>query len=75
MVDNGEYHNLIIGSTGSGKTQAIVHPLVKILAKKGESMIVTDPKGEIYEKMLNFLRQKGYNIVILNFRDPQHGNA
>lgn len=74
-VDNGEYHNLIIGSTGSGKTQAIVHPLVKILAKKGESMIVTDPKGEIYEENAELLRQKGYNIVILNFRDPQHGNA
>lgn len=74
-VDNGEYHNLIIGSTGSGKTQIIVHPLVKILAKKGESMIVTDPKGEIYEENVELLREKGYNIVLLNFRDPQKGNA
>ena len=74
-VDNGEYHNLIIGSTGSGKTQIMVHPLVKILAKKGESMIVTDPKGEIYEENVELLRQKGYNIILLNFRDPQRGNA
>lgn len=74
-VDNGEYHNLIIGSTGSGKTQAIVHPLIKILAKKGESMIVTDPKGEIYEENANLLRERGYNIVLLNFREPNKGNA
>ena len=74
-VDNGEFHNLIIGSTGSGKTQIIVHPLVKLLAKKGESMIVTDPKGEIYEENVELLREKGYNIVLLNFRDPQRGNA
>ena len=33
-VDDGEYHNLIIGSTGSGKTQIMVHPLVKLLAKE-----------------------------------------
>ena len=46
-VDNGEYHNLIIGSTGSGKTEMMVQPMVKALAKKGESMIITDPKGEI----------------------------
>ena len=74
-VDDGEYHNLIIGSTGSGKTQIMVHPLVKLLAKRGESMIVTDPKGEIYEENANLLRERGYNIVLLNFRDPQKGNA
>ena len=49
-IDNSEYHNLIIGSTGAGKTQVVVNPLVKILAKAGESMIITDPKGEIYEE-------------------------
>jgi len=74
-VDDGEYHNLIIGSTGSGKTEMIVQPMVKILAKKGESMIITDPKGEIYEKNAVELREKGYNIVLLNFRDPQQGNC
>lgn len=74
-VDDGEYHNLIIGSTGSGKTQVMVHPLVKLLAKNGESMIVTDPKGEIYEENANILKERGYNIVVLNFREPQRGNA
>ena len=74
-VDNGESHNLVIGSTGTGKTQCIIHPLVKILAKKGESMIVTDPKGEIYRESAGLLKEKGYKIVILNFRDPQRGNT
>ncbi|MDD3187145.1 MAG: type IV secretory system conjugative DNA transfer family protein [Bacilli bacterium] len=74
-VDAGEYHNLIIGSTGSGKTEMIVQPMVKLLAKKGESMIITDPKGEIYENNAEELRQRGYNVVLLNFRDPQKGSA
>jgi len=74
-VDNGEYHNLIIGSTGSGKTQTMVLPMVNLLAKHGESMIITDPKGEIYEKTGNMLKAKGYNVILLNFRDPQKGNA
>ncbi|MBR1376888.1 MAG: type IV secretory system conjugative DNA transfer family protein [Bacilli bacterium] len=74
-VDSGEYHNLIIGSTGSGKTEIIVQPMVKILAKKGESMIITDPKGEIYERNAVELREKGYNVVLLNFRNPQNGNS
>ena len=74
-VDDGEFHNLVIGATGSGKTQSTILPSVKILAKKGESMICTDPKGEIYEKTGAMLKEKGYDIVLLNFRNPQKGNA
>ncbi len=74
-VDNGEYHNLVIGSTGSGKTECLVKPMVNILGRKGESMIITDPKGEIYRYTAENLKSKGYNIVLLNFRDPQKGNA
>lgn len=73
-VDDGESHSLIIGATGSGKTYCMVNPLVNILAKKGESMIITDPKAEIYENNANYLRARGYNIILLNFRNPQKGN-
>ena len=74
-VDNGDYHNLVIGSTGSGKTQTIVKPMVNLLSKKGESMIITDPKGEIYEYSAEYLKEQGYKIIVLNFRDPKNGNA
>ena len=74
-VDNSEYHSLVIGATGSGKTQTVILPLVHSLAKAKESMIITDPKGEIYEKTSNMLRDRGYQILLLNFRDPQNGNA
>ena len=74
-VDNGDYHSLVIGATGSGKTQTVILPQVHSLAKARESMIITDPKGEIYEKTSNMLRAKGYQILLLNFRDPQNGNA
>ncbi len=74
-VDNGEYHSLVIGATGSGKTQCLILPMVHSLAKARESMIITDPKGEIYEKTSNMLRARGYQILLLNFRDPQNGNA
>ena len=74
-VDNGEYHSLIIGATGSGKTQGVVFPQVHSLSKARESMIITDPKGEIYEKTSMMLRDRGYQILLLNFRDPQNGSA
>ena len=74
-VDNGEYHNLVIGATGSGKSQTIVEPMVELLIKKGESMIITDPKGELYRASSDYMRERGYNVIVLNFRDPQAGNA
>jgi len=74
-VDDGENHSLIIGASGSGKTWTIIDPLVKILAKSGESMVVTDPKGEIYEHNANLLRERGYNVILVNFRDPEYGSA
>ena len=74
-VDNGENHTLVIGATASGKTTAVVDPLVQSLAKAGESMILTDPKGELYRNHSEMLKSKGYNIIVLNFRNPSLGNA
>lgn len=74
-LDTGGYHNMIIGSTGSGKSQAISFPFIRVMAKAGESMIVTDPKGELYEGTAKALEKRGYNIILLNFRDPEKGNC
>ncbi len=74
-IDTSGYHNMIIGSTGSGKSQGLSLPFIRVMAKAGESMIVTDPKGELYVGTANELKERGYNIVLLNFRDPQKGNC
>ena len=74
-VDNGESHTLVLGATGSGKTAGVINPTMKMLMKARESIIVSDPKGEIYEKNSGLLRDLGYEIIILNFRDPQKGNC
>jgi type IV secretion system protein VirD4 len=38
-------------------------------------MIITDPKGELYKAGSEYMRERGYNVVLLNFREPQNGNA
>ena len=72
---SGQPHSLIMGASGSGKTQAFMFPLIKILGRAGESMIVTDPKGELYEACGSLLKEKGYKIILINFRDPREGAA
>jgi type IV secretory pathway TraG/TraD family ATPase VirD4 len=74
-VDDGSSHSLIIGTTGSGKTKSFVEPLIQILAKKGESIIATDPKAELDQDSVGMLIEKGYKIIVINLRSPQEGNA
>ena len=74
-VDDSDYHSMVIGSTGSGKSENIVKPMVNLLAKKGESIIINDPKAELYKYCGDYLKEQGYNIIVLNFREPDKGNA
>lgn len=74
-VDEGEAHSLIIGSTGSGKTRRLVLPLINLLARKGESIVITDPKGELFKYSRTILTKLGYKIICVNFREPSCGNA
>ncbi len=74
-VDNGPNHTLVIGITGSGKTSAVIDPLIYSLIKHKESIIATDPKGELYKRHCNHLKARGYDVVVLNFREPSFGNS
>ncbi len=74
-IDNSNMHTLVIGATGSGKTAGIVNPTMKHLIKAKESIVITDPKGEIYEDNYKILKDAGYQIIVLNFREPQRGSC
>lgn len=73
-VDSDDTHKLIIGTTRSGKTRTVVYPTIYANAKAGESMILTDPKGELYDRTSDYLKEQGYEVVVLDFLDPGRGN-
>ena len=70
-LDSSDKHTLIVGSTGSQKSRLLVMPTVKILGYAGESMIITDPKGEIYKRTAKELAKLEYEVRVLNFRSPK----
>ena len=74
-VDNTESHSLLIGSTGSGKTRRIILPLISFLLYNNESIIVTDPKGELFDQTSGAFKENGYKVITLNFRDPQKSDC
>jgi len=54
-------HTLIIGTTGSGKTEGYVNPSIQILTSCGSkpSLIISDPKGELYNKNARKCQDEG----------------
>ena len=68
---NSPAHSLIIGSTGSGKTTTFVNPMIQILASTsaGSSMIMTDPKGELFSLHSAYLKERGYDVKVIDLRD------
>lgn len=74
-IDSREAHNLIIGSTGSGKTQAMILPMIKLSMMANESFIVNDPKGELYKRCAKTLLDKNYQVLVLDFDDAKYGNS
>ena len=71
VVFNSPCHSLVIGSTGSGKTTTFVSPMIQLLAASaaGSSMIVTDPKGELFSLHSKYLVSRGYDVKVIDLRD------
>ena len=73
-MDTGDNHSVVIGQSGSKKSRNIVFPQTLLHIKAGESMIVTDFKGEIFDLTSGYAKKMGYRIYVLNLRDPNRSN-
>lgn len=71
----GNNHIATFGASGTGKTVMFVKNYIIQAVKKKESVIVTDPKGELCEDTAQYLRDNGYIVKIFNLVDPRHGDS
>ncbi len=67
-------HVCVVAPTRAGKTTCVVIPTVisEAMQMNKKHMIITDPKGEVYERTAATLKAQGYKVMLLNFRDPEH---
>ena len=72
VIETSQLHAMIVGTTGSGKTTGFVDQNIVILGKSETkpSLIITDPKKELYEKHESLLKEEGYQIYVLDLREP-----
>ncbi len=65
----------VYGSSGSMKSRAFCRNAIFQSVKRGDSIICTDPKSELYEDMSEYLRDNGYVVRIFNLVDPEHSDS
>ena len=65
---------LVVGSSGSMKSIGFVLPNILQLAMYGKSMIITDPKAELYKKTATMLKNRGYNVKVFNLSNMAHSD-
>ena len=65
----------VYGSSGSKKTRAFCVNMVLQCVARGESLLISDPKSEIYEKTSSYLRSKGYVVKVFNLVSPENSDS
>ena len=68
-------NTFVLSGTNAGKTCTVVMPIVYSIIQNGESAFVHDPKGELYKSFYPLAKEKGYKIIVLDFRDPSCGDS
>ena len=57
------------------KSRAIIRNALFQALKRDESVVVTDPKGELYADTAEMYRKAGYEVKVFNLVTPEHGDS
>lgn len=70
ICEEDDRHSIIIGATRSGKTRRMILETIWLRGISGKSMVISDPKGELFLYTKKYLKEKDYQIIDIDFREP-----
>lgn len=65
----------VFGASGSMKSRAYARNVVFQCVARGESLIITDPKSELYGDLCNYLIANGYIVRVFNLINPENSDS
>lgn len=65
----------VYGASGSMKTRSFCMNRILQSAARGESLIICDPKSELYEKSSEYMRDLGYTVRVFNLVSPENSDS
>lgn len=69
---SGSQNVMILAPMGTGKSFGPVRVNLLQAVRRGESFVVTDPKGELYSSIADYCKQQGMNVHVLNLAEPRY---
>lgn len=75
LTDNSDTNTITVSSTGTGKSRRVLMPQLMSIALEGQSSVVVhDPKAELYKYTHELYENMGYKVIVLNFREHMSGD-
>lgn len=68
-------HIAIFGASGTMKSRAVIRNALFQALRRNESVVVTDPKGELYADTSELYRSNGYEVKVFNLVNPEHSDS
>ena len=65
----------VYGASGSMKSRAFARNMIFQCVARGESLIITDPKSELYESTATYLENAGYIVKSFNLVNPENSDS
>lgn len=65
----------VYGASGSMKTRSFCMNRILQGVSRGESLVICDPKSELYEKSSEYLRDKDYTVRVFNLVNPENSDS
>ncbi len=65
----------VYGASGTMKSRAYARNKVFQCVKREESLVITDPKSELFEDMSVYLKNNGYKVKVFNLVNPEHSDS
>jgi len=57
------------------KSRAIIRNALFTAIKRNESVVITDPKGELYTDTAELFKENGYEVKVFNLVHPEHSDS
>ena len=65
----------VYGASGSKKTRAFCVNMILQCAARKSSLVICDPKSELFEKTSEYLRDQGYTVRVFNLVTPSASDS
>ena len=68
-------HIAVFGASGTMKSRGVIRPALFQSIRRGESVVVADPKSEMFADTAELFKKHGYKVRVYNLLQPEYSDS